>query len=369
MSKPNVHGLPQHLRKDAEGYFLDYFVQEGGLKKRKRVRLGFVPLAKAKIILAQNMTAMLEQRFLAADRKKVTFNEVADSFLAYSKVRKKSHRNDIPIVTRLKAFLGNRSLESLNPELLETYLLQRQKEGQLNHKGKSLSGTTLNKEIACLRTIIRRAIRNGQLDRDPIMEIKRFKEIPRDRTLSPEEYQRFLKECSRNLRPIVQLAYSTGMRCGEILGLRWEQVDFKNKVIILEALDTKTQEKREIPLSLALVGLLQQVPRTLGCPYVFTYRGKRMESVKTAFKGACRKAGVLGFRFHDLRHCAVTNFRKAGVSDSVIMSISGHKTHSVFRRYDRIDREDRHNALGRVESLIDTGMTLAETRVPLEESK
>jgi integrase len=94
-----------------------------------------------------------------------------------------------------------------------------------------------------------------------------------------------------------------------------------------------------------------------------------MESVKTAFKGACRKAGVLGFRFHDLRHCAVTNFRKAGVSDSVIMSISGHKTHSVFRRYDRIDREDRHNALGRVESLIDTGMTLAETRVPLEESK
>jgi integrase len=369
MSKPNVHGLPSHLRKDAEGYFLDYFILEGGLKKRKRVRLGHVPLAQAKKILAQNMTDMLEQRFLEVDRKKVTFNEAADSFLAYSQGRKKSHRNDIPIVARFKVFFGNRYLESLTLDHLESYILQRQREGQVNHKGKALSGTTLNKEIACLKTIIHRAIRNGQIDRDPIVGIKKFKEIPRDRTLSPEECQGLLMACSNHLRPIVQLGYSTGMRCGEILGLRWEQVDFKNKVIFLEALDTKTQEKREVPLSEALVRLLQNVPKTLGSPYVFTYRGKRMASVKTAFKIACRRAGVENFRFHDLRHCSVTNMRKAGVSDNVTMSIHGHKSGAVFRRYDRVDREDRHKALGKVESLIDTHMTLVENQSPSERVK
>ena len=364
MSKPNVNGLPPHLRKDKAGYFLDYFVQEGGEKKRKRARLGFVPLVQAKKILAQNMTDMIERRYLAADRKKATFDEVADSFLVYSKARKKSHRDDVSIVTRLKAFLGNRPLENLTQDLLESYIFQRQRDGQLNHKGKALAGTTLNKEITCLKTIIRRALRNGQIDRDPIMGFKKFKEIPRDRTLSPEEYQGLFKACSRRLLPIVQLAYSTGMRSGEILGLKWEQVDFKNKIIVLEALETKTQERREIPLSEALTGLLRQVPKTLGSPYVFTYKGKRMSTVRTAFRGACRKAGIEGFRFHDLRHCMVTNFRKAGVSDNVIMSISGHKTHAVFRRYDRVDREDRHKALGKVESLIDTRLTLVENQSP-----
>ena len=84
-----------------------------------------------------------------------------------------------------------------------------------------------------------------------------------------------------------------------------------------------------------------------------------MESVKTAFKGTCRKAGILNFKFHDLRHCAITNLRKAGVSDSVIMSISGHKTHAVFRKYDRVDREDRRAALQKAKEFNDTNMTRA----------
>ena len=62
MSKPNVHGLPQYLRKDGKGYFLDYFIQEGGLRKRKRVRLGQIPVAQAKKILAQHMQEMVERK-------------------------------------------------------------------------------------------------------------------------------------------------------------------------------------------------------------------------------------------------------------------------------------------------------------------
>src|SRR5579859_5865576 len=121
MSKPNVHGLPPHLRKDAGGYFLDFFVQEEGVRNRKRVRLGFIPLVQAKRVLAQHMQAIVEQRFIATEKPKVTFLDAADNFLAYSSARKKSFRNDVQIVARLKGYFGNRPLESLTPDLVEAY--------------------------------------------------------------------------------------------------------------------------------------------------------------------------------------------------------------------------------------------------------
>jgi integrase len=369
MSRPNVHRLPPFLRKDGNGYFLDYYIKEGGIRKRKRHRLGFIPLIQAKKILAQNMVELLNGKFLAGERPRITFAEAADSFLVYSRSRKKSHRNDPPIVERFKAFFGNRHLESLNSDLVEAYLNQRRQEGQLNHKGKDISGTSLNKDITCLKTIVNRALMNGLIDRNPIRGVKKFKEIPRDRTLTAEEFQKLLDACSPRMRSIVLVGYSTGMRRGEILRLKWEQVDLKNRFIVLEALETKTMERREIPLSETLVGILKNVPRTLGSPYIFTYMGNPIRSLAWTFKRACKRAGIPNFRFHDLRHCAVTNFRKAGVSDSVTMSITGHKTHAVFKRYDRVDREDRQGAIQKVENLIDTDGMLVENLSPLEGSK
>ncbi len=359
MPKPNVHGLPQHLRKDEKGYFLDYFIKERGLRKRRRVRLGEIPFVQAKKILAKHTQDIVEGRFLADEKPETTFDEAADSFLAYSLARRRSHENDVQIAKRLKAYFGNGPLRSINPDIVEGYLTQRRKAGNQARNGRALSNATLNRDLALLKCITRRAVLNGLLDRNPIEGVRGFKEESRDRTLTQEEYEALLKRCSPRLKAVVQLAYWTGMRRGEILGLRWDQVDVHQKVINLEATDTKTREKREIPLTEMLVNLLQKTPRTVGSPYVFTYKGKRVISIKTAFRKACRKAEVKDFRFHDLRHCAVTNLRKAGVNDSIIMSISGHKTYAMFKRYNRIDRKDRVDALKQVERLNDTGMTKA----------
>ena len=263
MGKTNVHGLPQHLRKDEAGCFLDYFVQDGGIRKRVRVRLGQIPLAQAKKVLAQHTQAIVGEKFLEPVKAKATFFEAADSFLAYSKARKKGYRNDAPATARLKAFFGDRALESLTLDHVEAYLVQRQEEGQKVHKWKKLSGATLNRDLACLKTIIHRAILNRMIDRNPIMGVKKFKEYSRNRTISPEEFKNFLRYCPTHLGSIARLAYTTGMRCGEILGLRWEQVNLKDKVINLEAADTKALEKREVPLTEELIGILQRTPRTL----------------------------------------------------------------------------------------------------------
>jgi len=355
MSRPNVHKLPQFLRKDSKGYFLDYRVEADGLTRRKRVRLGQVPLAQAKKVLAEHTQEIVSGKYLAVDKPRVTFTEAAESFLAFSKARKKSHRRDLISVRHLTAFFGNRPLESLNPSAVEDYLASRRAEA--GRKGKTLMGSTLNREIACLKTIARRAMLDRLIDRNPVEGLRMFREQSRNRTLTPEEYQRLLENCSLHYRPVVMLAYDTGMRRGEILGLKWDQVDLKAGVISLRADETKTQENREIPLDGALKALIAGIPKTLGSPYVFTFRGHGLTDPKTAFLRACQRASIPDFRFHDLRHCAVTNFRKAGVSDSTIMSISGHKTYAVFRRYDRIDRGDRQEALERVRRFKDTNRT------------
>lgn len=342
MSKPNVHGLPPHLRKDKWGYFLDYFVQEGGLRKRNRVRLGEIPLEKAKRILAQHMQAIVDNKFLAVEMPKITFNEAAQGFLAYSRSRKKTFKRDGQIIANLGKFFDNRPLESLSLDLIEEYVMLRKKQRP------TLKGSSLNREVACLKAIINRAIRNGQLEKNPISFFKFFKETPRNRTLTPEEFKRLLEKCPKRTKLFVLLAYVTAMRKGEIIGLRWDQVDFQNKIIVLEAADTKTLEKREVPLDEALLSMLRQVPKTLGSQFVFTFKGKRIGEIKTAFNTACRRAGIKDFHFHDLRHCAITNMRKAGVPDNVIMSISGHKTTAMFRRYDAVDRTDRRKALERL---------------------
>lgn len=360
MSRPNVHGLPQYLRKDGKGYFLDYYVKEGGGRARKRVRLGYMPLEKARRILAQHMQAIIEGELLVPERPKITFSEAADAFLAFSQSRKKSFKQDQMYTRNLKAFFGDKPLESLNLDSVESYLNWRRKEG--NNHWKELTGTTLNRDLACLKTIVRRALLNRQIDRNPLEGLRLFKEIPRNRTLTPEEYQRLLSHCPVHLQPLVDLAFLTAMRRGEIMGLKWQQVDFQNGIITLEAEDTKTREKREIPMDENLKSLIKKIPRVVGCPYVFTYRRKRLREIRTGFRNACIKAGLAGFHFHDLRHCAVTNMRKAGVPEGVIMSVSGHKTHAVFRRYDQVDREDRLGALEKVRSFREGNKTPATSQ-------
>ena len=248
-------------------------------------------------------------------------------------------------------------MDSLNLDLVEGYINWRRKQGRF--QGGQLQDTTLNRELACLKTIVRRAMLNQFVDRNPLEGLRLFKDNPRDRVISLVEFQKLVEQCSHHLKPIVQIAFCTGMRKGEILGLRWEQIDFKNRVIILEASDTKTKNKREIPLDNELLVLLQQIPRTLNSPFVFTWKGKRITDVRTSFAKACKRAGIVNLHFHDLRHCAVTNLRKAGISDSVIMSISGHKTNAMFRRYDSVDREDREKALEKLKEWKDSYKTPA----------
>ena len=107
--------------------------------------------------------------------------------------------------------------------------------------------------------------------------------------------------CSPHLRPIVVSALNTGMRKSEILGLKWQDIDFRAETITVHR--TQNNEPRLLPVNQTLYDELHHLPRGLHTPYIFCHEnGDRYDTVKRSFKNACRKAAIVDFRFHDLRH-------------------------------------------------------------------
>ena len=112
------------------------------------------------------------------------------------------------------------------------------------------------------------------------------------------------------------MAYQTGMRSGEILNLTWDRVDLKAGLIQHKAEDTKTDDTSLIPLRADLTVLLRDLykVRYLREPHVFLVGGQSVQSIKTAFNAACRRAGTKGFHFHDFRHKQLRTYVGPGLT-------------------------------------------------------
>lgn len=346
MPRPNKFHI-EGLRQDSRGFCFEYYLKRGGKLKKKRLRLGHISFEDAAGKVKALKDAIKEGKNLEYVVKQgITFREAAASFLDYSRSHKKSYYQDCIYVKHWQEFFDERHidmpLEHMNLDVIEEFQAWRRKANP------DLSGVSLNRNLMCLKTIVRRAILNGHLSKNPIRGMRLHREIPRDRVISPEEFRKLLEQCPSHLKPAVMLGWYTGMRSAEVRNLRFNQINFQNGFIVLEAGDTKTQEKRLVPLTEELVEVLRKIPQTIGTQNVFTYRGKPLRTIRTGFRTACKKSGIENFHFHDLRHCAVTNMRRAGVPETVIMSISGHKTSAVFRRYSSVDVQDQLEAIERV---------------------
>jgi len=257
---------------------------------------------------------------------------------------------------KILPFFGDKRLAVFTHRLFEDYREYRRAQPGL--EGTSLKPASVNRDLSLLKHLFSYAVREGWLDKNPVSRVKLDKEDnARDRVLDPEEFERLQVHSAPHLQTINLVAYQTAMRLGEILGLMWDRVDFKSAVIRLRGEDTKTKEGRIIPLAPALTKKLKDlyIVRYLHEPHVFLLDGKSVGSTKTAFKNACRRAEIRGFRFHDFRHTAITNMRRAGIDHLTIMRITGHKTLSVFKRYNSFLEGDLRQASNQ----FNTYLTLA----------
>jgi integrase len=184
-----------------------------------------------------------------------------------------------------------------------------------------------------------------------------------DVVLSPEALDRLLAVAPKWLQPIIMVAYDSGMRRGEIAQLRWSQIDMKAHVVKLASSDTKTDEKRVVPLADRLTQLLSAIPRHVS-GYVFVTRNGRPyypSKISTAFNKTCGKAGLKGVTYHDLRHSFCTNMRRAGVDTLTTMAISGHRSIEVFKRYKTVAAQDLTKAIRQLGTYMDTDTSHGNT--------
>ncbi len=193
-----------------------------------------------------------------------------------------------------------------------------------------------------------RAVQWGYLKRNPLEALKSLKEPPgRLRYLGLQDLARLLAICAQNgyLLPVVQLALHGGLRRGEILSLKWQNIDLSRRIIILEK--TKTNEQRIIPLNDTLLRVLENLPRKDDSDFVFAQLSGNMISV--AFKKACKKAGISNFRFHDLRHTFASYLSMAGFNQRTIQDLLGHRDPRMSSRYTHLS----HNYLSQAVKALD----------------
>jgi len=198
------------------------------------------------------------------------------------------------------------------------------------------AASTINKYIHYIYTVWETAKLNWDIAlpyRNPCELVKKEKVKDKiDRILSIEEYQDLLQACTTSnlafLSDIVEFAYITAMRFGEITKLKTSNINFEKSTALL--IDTKNGETRLVPLTSRAVEICQK----------FRFREKlfdiNRDKFRHYFEQACFRAKVKNFRFHDLRACAITNLFLNGWSIAEVSVVSGHKTWSELKRYTRI---------------------------------
>jgi integrase len=303
----------------------------------------------------KKMVEWAEKKFLdIREESRLTFSQLVLWFLELPVVRQNKTIKHIERACRsLEECFGTALVREIKPTMVEAYQRQRA-EGNSRH-GRPRSVASVNREITVLKRMFNLAVREELTDKNPCWKVKLLAENnARDRILSPEELQRLISNLPNHAAQIIHFAYLTGMRAGEIFNLTWDKVDLKGRAIRLEAADTKTSDPRMIYLNDEVLGILTEAGkiRSLSHDRVFTYKGLPMASINTCFRRACRKAGITNFRFHDLRHTFNTNMRKAGVDQSVIMKMTGHKTAAMFHRYNTVDVQDARAAYLRLEEYL-----------------
>jgi integrase len=164
-----------------------------------------------------------------------------------------------------------------------------------------------------------------------------------ERILSSAEEQRLLDECSERLKPVVVLALHTGMRKSELLNLKWKNIDFVKKMILVE--HTKSGRARRIPMNETAEAELLALKSRNGTERVFPYA-----SIRSAWEGARKRAGLVGLRFHDLRHTFATRLIERGVDPVRVQRLLGHSTLLVTQRYLHASDVGLRNAVAQLDA-------------------
>ena len=313
------------------------YVYQDGVRHARSTKTGNRRLAE-QIDQRHKDELLLKTTHLTELKPQMKFAELAARFLAEGDV-KEWHRD------RLKALLphfGDLAIARIGKSQVRQYR-------QYRHQRKKLTETTLNRDVECLRHLLYWALDEGFLAVNPLARIQlariRRKKKP---VLSLEEEKLLFEAASPHLRNILTAALDTGMRRGEILSQRWEDVDFARRLLYVSHSKTPEGEAREIPLTERGFKLLSELRRESSL--IFTYKGKAIHKIKTAWKAAIRRAGIRYIQFHYLRHTFNTRLLELGVTREVRMALLGHTFGDTHESYEHVELPLKREAIRKLDA-------------------
>jgi integrase len=250
--------------------------------------------------------------------------------------------------------LGNRQLTDVTAKEVAECRDKLLKEP--THQNKNRAPATVVRYLSSLSSLFETAIKEWHwIEKNPVKLIRKpTVSNSRTRFLSKEENQKLLASCkdSRNpyLYSIVLIALCTGMRRGEILGMRWEDIDFEKKQIVLPR--TKNGSIRYVPMVTTVGQVIKKIfeEETImdSSHHVFpSLNLERYLDIRTAWLFALKRAGITGFRFHDLRHSVGSFLAMTGTPQRVIAEILGHKDMRMTHRYTHLSQNHLADSLER----------------------
>lgn len=256
----------------------------------------------------------------------------------------------------LQPWFGGRRMANISTPDVRAYVAHRQAEGAAN--------ATINRELAALKRAFTLAVQAGKLLQRPHIPLLQENNT-RKGFFEREQFESVRRHLPAPLQAVATFAYLTGWRTkSEILPLQWSQVDFTAGVVRLEPGTTKNREGRVFVFR--GIDALKQVleaqwaereglaAKNQICPWVFHRKGQPIRSYRRAWQTACELAGCPGRIPHDFRRTAVRNLVRAGIPDVVAMRMTGHKTRSVFDRYDIVSESDLADAGLKLNTLTGT---------------
>ncbi len=302
---------------------------------------------RAEMVLCKRRAAIVEGQHQLAPRRTMTLSGFVDKYYADELRQRRGGglRTAEKEIQRLttgpvgKEF-GSTPISGLTEWRIQKYIRARRVAG--------IGPGAINRDLARLSNLWRSAHKRKLVRGDnPLKDVDRLDEPRhRERFLEPDQEKKLLAELHPDIRRLAEVAIHAGIRLGALLGLRWRDVDLGRETIEVPDHLSKNRESYTVPINSRVGAILKELrsrANHIGSDDLIFCKGdgSPRKSVRTAWKAACKRAGLNGVRFHDLRHTAASRIVMAGGTLYDVQEHLGHKTAAMAQRYAHLSADHR----------------------------
>lgn len=336
------------------------------IRESTGIRIGDDPAvaAKARKFLQKRLVEIAAGKF-TPQQDKLSVEDVLDAFLArYRMEERRSIKSATCVLNHVRDFFrGYRAIQITGPRLRD-YVNKRKED--------DAADASIHRELAHLRTALKLAVADGRLSTVPPFPNVRV-DNAKEGFLEPAEFERLRAELPEALRDYATFLYLSGWRSNEVRLLEWRDVDLEAGEIKLRPANSKTNKPRTLPLFGEIKELIERLyaeRRRLDSRYVFCrWDGRPFGYIGATWKNAAKRAGLRKLTPHDCRRSAVRNLVRSGISQHVCQAWTGHKTASVFARYNITSPDDLKLAADKLTAYVESQQQKPATVLPFKTSE